>query len=162
VGTTRSAYKGFKTPAVGIDAAVKILQDLGTSRWQLRIVFFTPAPVHPKGAPNEYDNGGNVAQKTTDGTTTTYVYDYANRLTALGVLGTTTTYGYDAFGNGVWQATGWRWSGRAASLKNSMHSRSFRGSSDRVRKDGKNPAGLLRADRIRLTFFAAREAGYAE
>jgi hypothetical protein len=50
-GATRSAYKGFKTPAVGIDAAVKILQDLGTSRWQLRIVFFTPAPVHPKGAP---------------------------------------------------------------------------------------------------------------
>jgi hypothetical protein len=47
-GATRSAYKGFKTPAVGIDAAVKI-QDLGTSRWQLRIVFFTPAPVHPKG-----------------------------------------------------------------------------------------------------------------
>jgi hypothetical protein len=38
----QSAYKGFKTPAVGIDAAVKILQDLGTSRWQLRIVFFTP------------------------------------------------------------------------------------------------------------------------
>ena len=37
-----------------------------------------------------YDNNGNVTQKTTDGTTTTYVYDYANRLTALGVLGATT------------------------------------------------------------------------
>jgi YD repeat-containing protein len=27
-----------------------------------------------------YDNNGNVTQKTVDGTTTTYVYDYANRL----------------------------------------------------------------------------------
>jgi YD repeat-containing protein len=27
-----------------------------------------------------YDNNGNVTQKTTDGTTTTYVWDYANRL----------------------------------------------------------------------------------
>jgi hypothetical protein len=26
-----------------------------------------------------YDNNGNVTQKTVDGTTTTYVYDYANR-----------------------------------------------------------------------------------
>jgi YD repeat-containing protein len=34
-----------------------------------------------------YDNNGNVTQKTTDGTTTTYIYDYANRLTALGVGG---------------------------------------------------------------------------
>jgi uncharacterized protein RhaS with RHS repeats len=31
-----------------------------------------------------YDADGNVTQKTVDGTTTTYVYDYANRLTALG------------------------------------------------------------------------------
>jgi RHS repeat-associated protein len=46
---------------------------------------------------------GNVTQKTVDGTTTTYVYDYANRLTALGVLGATTTYGYDAFGQRVLQ-----------------------------------------------------------
>jgi RHS repeat-associated protein len=50
-----------------------------------------------------YDADGNVIQKTTDGTTTTYVYDYANRLTALGVLGATTTYGYDAFGQRVLQ-----------------------------------------------------------
>jgi hypothetical protein len=34
-----------------------------------------------------FDNNGNVTQKTVDGTNTTYVYDYANRLTALGVLG---------------------------------------------------------------------------
>jgi hypothetical protein len=50
-----------------------------------------------------YDNNGNVIQKTTDGTTTTYVYDYANHLTAFGVLGATTTYGYDAFGAHVLQ-----------------------------------------------------------
>jgi YD repeat-containing protein len=53
-----------------------------------------------------YDNDGNLTQKTVDGTTTTYVYDYANRLTALGVLGVlgaTTTYGYDAFGTRVLQ-----------------------------------------------------------
>src|SRR5258708_2489075 len=50
-----------------------------------------------------YDNNGNLIQKTTDGTTTTYVWDYANRLTALGVGGATTTYGYDAFGSRVLQ-----------------------------------------------------------
>jgi uncharacterized protein RhaS with RHS repeats len=50
-----------------------------------------------------YDADGNVIQKTVDGTTTTYVYDYANRLTALGVGGATTTYAYDAFGNRVLQ-----------------------------------------------------------
>src|SRR5262245_50372280 len=50
-----------------------------------------------------YDNNGNVAQKTTDGTTTTYIWDYANRLTALGVAGATTTYSYDAFGQRVLQ-----------------------------------------------------------
>jgi len=36
---------------------------------------------------------------------TTYVYDYANRLTALGSQGATTTYGYDAFGSRVFQST---------------------------------------------------------
>jgi uncharacterized protein RhaS with RHS repeats len=51
----------------------------------------------------QYDNNGNVIQKTKDGTTTSYAYDYANRLTALGVLGATTTYGYDAFGTRVLQ-----------------------------------------------------------
>jgi RHS repeat-associated protein len=51
-----------------------------------------------------YDNNGNLLQKTVDGTSTTYVWDYANRLTALGVGGTgTTTYGYDAFGARVYQ-----------------------------------------------------------
>ncbi len=51
-----------------------------------------------------YDNNGNLIQKTTDGTTTTYVWDYANRLAALGVAGQgTTTYGYDAFGARVYQ-----------------------------------------------------------
>jgi hypothetical protein len=50
-----------------------------------------------------HDNNGNLVQKTTDGTTTTYIYDYANRLTALGVGGATTTYGYDAFGTRVLQ-----------------------------------------------------------
>jgi YD repeat-containing protein len=51
-----------------------------------------------------YDNNGNLIQKTVDGTSTTYVWDYANRLTALGVSGAgTTTYGYDAFGARVYQ-----------------------------------------------------------
>jgi YD repeat-containing protein len=46
-----------------------------------------------------YDADGNLAQKTVDGTTTTYTYDYLNRLTALGTTANgTTTYGYDAFG----------------------------------------------------------------
>jgi RHS repeat-associated protein len=48
-----------------------------------------------------YDQNGNLAP--VDGTTATYVYDYANRLTALGVSGATTTYGYDAFGQRVLQ-----------------------------------------------------------
>jgi uncharacterized protein RhaS with RHS repeats len=50
-----------------------------------------------------YDNNGNVTQKTVDGTTTTYVWDYANRLIALGAGGATTTYGYDALGQRVIQ-----------------------------------------------------------
>jgi uncharacterized protein RhaS with RHS repeats len=37
-----------------------------------------------------YDNNGNLTQKTVDGTSTTYVYDYANRLIALGAGGATT------------------------------------------------------------------------
>jgi len=37
--------------------------------------------------------------------TTTYVYDYANRLIALGSQGATTTFGYDAFGSRVFQST---------------------------------------------------------
>jgi YD repeat-containing protein len=51
----------------------------------------------------QYDNNGNVTQKTTDGTTTTYTYDYANRLTALGAGGATTTYSYDSFGARILQ-----------------------------------------------------------
>jgi YD repeat-containing protein len=35
--------------------------------------------------------------------TTTYTYDYANRLTAIFSLGATTSYGYDAFGARVYQ-----------------------------------------------------------
>jgi YD repeat-containing protein len=58
-----------------------------------------------------YDADGNLAQKTVDGTTTTYIWDYANRLTALGVAGQgTTTYGYDWAGNRVLQtgtSTAW-------------------------------------------------------
>ena len=50
-----------------------------------------------------YDNNGNVIRKTTDGTTTTYVCNYANRLIALGAAGATTTYGYDWAGNRVYQ-----------------------------------------------------------
>jgi RHS repeat-associated protein len=50
-----------------------------------------------------YDADGNLAQKTVDGTTTTYVWDYANRLTALGVGNATTSYSYDALGNRVVQ-----------------------------------------------------------
>ena len=52
-----------------------------------------------------YDQNGNLAQKTTDGVTTTYLWDYANRLIALGSGGATTTYGYDAFGSRVFQTT---------------------------------------------------------
>jgi YD repeat-containing protein len=52
-----------------------------------------------------YDNNGNLIQKTVDGTTTTYVWDYANRLTAIGYNNATTTYGYDAFGQRVLQTT---------------------------------------------------------
>ena len=37
--------------------------------------------------------------------TTTYLWDYANRLIALGSGGATTTYGYDAFGSRVFQTT---------------------------------------------------------
>jgi uncharacterized protein RhaS with RHS repeats len=44
-----------------------------------------------------------VTHKTTDGTSTTYVWDYANRLIALGSGGATTTYGYSAFGERVLQ-----------------------------------------------------------
>ena len=52
-----------------------------------------------------YDQNGNLSQKTTDGLTTTYLWDYANRLIALGSGGATTTYGYDAFGSRVFQST---------------------------------------------------------
>jgi YD repeat-containing protein len=38
-----------------------------------------------------------------DGTTTTYIYDYLNHLTALGSAGATTTYAYDAFGARILQ-----------------------------------------------------------
>jgi hypothetical protein len=43
-----------------------------------------------------FSNDENLTQKTVDGTNTTYVYDYANRPTALGVSGATTTYACDA------------------------------------------------------------------
>ena len=52
-----------------------------------------------------YDQNGNLTQKTTDGVTTTYMWDYANRLIALGSGGATSTYGYDAFGSRVFQTT---------------------------------------------------------
>ena len=52
-----------------------------------------------------YDQNGNLVQKTTDGVTTTYLWDYANRLIALGSGGATTTYGYDPFGSRVLQST---------------------------------------------------------
>jgi RHS repeat-associated protein len=51
----------------------------------------------------QYDNNGNVTQKLTDGVLTTYQWDYANRLIALGVNNASTTYGYDAFGTRVLQ-----------------------------------------------------------
>jgi RHS repeat-associated protein len=50
-----------------------------------------------------YDENGNVSQKTTDGIATTYIYDYANRLIALGVNNATTSYTYDYMGNRVTQ-----------------------------------------------------------
>jgi YD repeat-containing protein len=50
-----------------------------------------------------YDADGNLAQKTVDGTTTTYLYDYANRLIAIGSQNATTTFAYDAFGTRVLQ-----------------------------------------------------------
>ncbi len=40
--------------------------------------------------PSTYDNNGNVTQKTVDGTTTSNVWDYANRLIVLGSGGATT------------------------------------------------------------------------
>ena len=52
-----------------------------------------------------YDQNGNLTEKTTDGVTTTYLWDYPNRLIALGSGGATTTYGYDAFGSRVFQTT---------------------------------------------------------
>src|SRR5262245_49355024 len=71
-----------------------------------------------------YDNG-NVTQKTVDGTTTTYVWDYANRLIALGAGGATTTYGYDAFGQRLAAAplTAFRASGNRIRLRQSRWSR---------------------------------------
>jgi hypothetical protein len=51
----------------------------------------------------QFDNNGNVIQKLTDGVLTTYQWDYANRLIALGVGNASTTYGYDAFGARVLQ-----------------------------------------------------------
>jgi len=51
----------------------------------------------------QVDNNGNVVQKLTDGVLTTYQWDYANRLIALGVNNASTTYGYDAFGARVLQ-----------------------------------------------------------
>jgi RHS repeat-associated protein len=52
-----------------------------------------------------YDAAGNLTQKLTDGTLTTYSWDYANRLIAIGVNNASTTFGYDAFGNRVLQTT---------------------------------------------------------
>ena len=52
-----------------------------------------------------YDENGNLTQKTTDGVTTSYLRDYANRLIALGSGGATTTYGYDPFGSRVFEST---------------------------------------------------------
>jgi RHS repeat-associated protein len=51
----------------------------------------------------QVDNDGNVVQKLTDGVLTTYQWDYANRLIAVGVNNASTTYGYDAFGARVLQ-----------------------------------------------------------
>jgi RHS repeat-associated protein len=51
----------------------------------------------------QFDNNGNVIQNLTDGVLTTYQWDYANRLIALGVNNASTTYCYDAFGARVLQ-----------------------------------------------------------
>jgi RHS repeat-associated protein len=51
----------------------------------------------------QFDNNGNVLQKLTDGVLTTYAWDYANRLIAIGSGGASTTYAYDAFGQRVLQ-----------------------------------------------------------
>ncbi len=55
-----------------------------------------------------YDKNGNLTQKIEGATTTTYVYDYLNRLTALRSTGdtATTTYAYDAFSSRVLQGNG--------------------------------------------------------
>jgi YD repeat-containing protein len=53
-----------------------------------------------------YDNNGNLIQKTTDGVSSTYQWDYANRLVALGFNNATTSYAYGAFGNRVSRTTG--------------------------------------------------------
>ena len=51
-----------------------------------------------------YDYNGNLAS-TTGATSTNYVWDYANRMTAAGVGGATSTYGYDTGVNRVYQIT---------------------------------------------------------
>jgi len=86
--TTTSTYTYAGTGYANPDAPTQIANGLSTSTFS-------------------YDNNGNLIQKTVDGTTTTYVYDYANRLTALGTrangVSATTTYGYNAFGERVIQ-----------------------------------------------------------
>jgi len=47
----------------------------------------------------QYDENGNLIEKVEDGNTTTYTYDYDNRLTALSAPDSNYLYRYDAFGN---------------------------------------------------------------
>lgn len=47
-----------------------------------------------------YDNNGNLTQVGS----TTYLYDYQNRITSIGFANSTSTFGYDGFGARVFQA----------------------------------------------------------
>jgi RHS repeat-associated protein len=58
------------------------------------------------GTTYAYDNNGNLQTKTTSAGTTTYAWDYENRLTQVALPGTggTVTYKYDPFGRRVQKA----------------------------------------------------------
>ncbi|MBR0960891.1 LamG-like jellyroll fold domain-containing protein [Bradyrhizobium japonicum] len=78
----------------------------GTSHWlanYFSIPAFASNPGSSATTTYTYDLNGNV---TAVGTSTTYSYDYANRMVQSVVGGVTTNYGYDAFGSRVSQISG--------------------------------------------------------
>src|SRR3989344_5131053 len=76
-GTASSSYAYANTDYANPHAVTEIANGVSTTTYS-------------------YDTNGNLAQKVTDGVTSTYLWDYANRLTALGVNNSTTTYGCNA------------------------------------------------------------------